>query len=302
MTKLLVTGSKGFIGSTFKEFSTKDLTIIDLPREVDLRNYKAVRYAFERIKPDILIHAAGRVGGMSLNLSNPVSQFTDNVLINTNTIDAAYHSGVTKLIALSSSACYPFSRDPLTEEMFQIGIPNTFYRSYAYTKRAMDIHIEAYRTQYDVDYCSLVFASAFGEADTYTITDSHVVAGLIARAGVAARDGLPYRVWGNGSDSREFTYYRDIAKICIELSLHRKKLPQRINLSSGQEYTIKELAKIIAKKFNIKKIEWESTEKAKSYPGKLDTYLLSEYLPKFSFTYVPDAIENCCDYYINNIK
>jgi GDP-L-fucose synthase len=298
--KLLVVGSKGFIGSTFRQFASESLEIIDLPREIDLRNYEAVEYSFSRYKPDLVIHAAGRVGGITLNRDNPVSQFTDNILINTNVINAAHKVGVSRLLAFSSLVGFPYSDLPLTEDMFQVGIPNTLYKSYAYTKRAMDVHIEAYRTEYKADYCSLILANTFGETDSYDIKDAHVIPGLIARANLSVKNNTPYKLWGNGSDSRAFTYYKDVTKVCLKLLLHKEKLPQRITISSGQEYTIKQLATIISKKFNIDNIEWETKDKINSYPGRLDTTLLKKYIPDFKFTDVEKAVEYCCDKFIES--
>lgn len=302
MLKILVTGARGFLGSTFKEFESDKIKIINLSREVDLRNYRSARYAIKMYKPDVLIHAAGKVGGMALNINNPVSQYTDNILINTNVVDAAYHSGIKKLIAFSSIVGFPISATPLDESMFQEGEPNTLYTSYAYTKRAMDIHIESYRVQYGADFCSVILGNTFGETDNYNLDNAHVVAGLIAKADLAAKNKDSLKIWGDGSDSREFTYYKDVTKICLELAKLKSRLPRRLIISSGQTFSIKNIAKIIAKKFKVPKIEWEGKQKLSRVVVGLDNSLLHNYFPKFKFTKVEKAIKDCCNYYINNKK
>jgi len=300
MLRILVTGAKGFLGSTFKEFESDKVKIINLPREVDLRNYRSARYAIKIHKPDVVIHTAGKVGGMALNTKNPVSQYTDNILINTNVVDAAHHCGVQKLIAFSSIVGFPVSSVPLDEGMFQTGEPNTLYTSYAYTKRAMDIHIGAYRAQDNADFCSVILGNTFGETDNYNLDNAHVVAGLISKADLAARNKTSLKVWGDGSDSREFTYYKDVTRICLELAKMNNSLPRRLIVSSGQTFSIKEIAKIVAKKFKVSKIEWETKQKLSRVVVGLDNSLLHDYLPNFKFTKVEKAIKDCCNYYINN--
>ena len=302
MLKVLVTGARGFLGSTFKEFESEKIKIINLAREVDLRNYRSTRYAIKLYKPDVIIHTAGRVGGMALNINNPVSQYTDNILINTNVVDAAHHSGVKRLIAFSSIVGFPSSSTKLDEGMFQEGEPNTLYMSYACTKRAMDIHIESYRAQHGADYCSAIIGNTFGETDNYNLDNAHVVAGLISKADLASRNKTSLKVWGDGSDCREFTYYKDITKICLELAKSKNSLPRRLILSSGQSFSIKEIAKVIASKFKVSKIEWESNKKLSRVVVGLDNSLLYSYLPKFKFTKVEKAIKDCCNYFIENRK
>ncbi len=282
--KILVTGANGLVGNALKEVSKHLIPNIEFTSRDDcnLMDYRSV---FDRIKGyKYIIHTAGRVGGIGRNLSTPADQFYENIIINTNVINAAYKRGIKKLIAFSSMCAFPEKVSPYHENNFHSGEPFPAHRSYAYAKRMVDIQIEAYRKQYKVDYCCLIPGNIFGCNDNYSLTESHVVPALIHKAYLASKTGQPLEVWGDGSAAREFIYAKDLALICLALINSENPLPQRLVVSSPKEEKIKDIAEIIAKHMNINKIKWLTDKPNGQLSRPSDTSLFRYMFPHFNFS------------------
>lgn len=252
--KIVVTGSNGLVGSAIKEYSKgiPGHTWIFITKDIaDLTKKDIVDNLFIFINQpndpvDIVIHCAGRVGGIGRNLEEPDKQFYDNIVINTNVIDACYKHKIKKLIVLSSMCIFPANEILFTENNMHKGEPFPAHRAYAYAKRMADIHIEAIKkVDPKFDACILIPSNIYGENDNYSLEHGHVIPSLIHKAYLSKIDNTPFEVWGSGIAKREFIYSRDVARVCYQLATMTDKLPDRLILSGENEKSIKEVAELI---------------------------------------------------------
>jgi GDP-L-fucose synthase len=257
MKKILVTGADGLVGNSIKSLATfKDNTyIFNLKdknqkeqqfegvfvtrKDADLTSEQQVEKMFDIWQPDFVIHTAARVGGIGRNLNSPAKQFTDNILMNTYIIDKAHKCNVKKLIAFSSVCAFPSTAEILKEDTLHDGPPFPAHMSYAYSKRMVDVQIQAYKQQYGVNYCCVIPGNIFGEHDNFNLEDGHVVPSLLHKAKIAKENNTNLNVWGDGSSTREFLYAKDVAKICLDLLTQHDELPLRLIVSGEKEHTIK---------------------------------------------------------------
>jgi len=174
MTKVLVTGGYGMVGSAME-------SQIKLSRETcDLTNPKQTEKLFQLIKPDGVIHCAGKVGGIGGNSNYKGEYFYDNLMINTNVIEAARKAGVKNLVAFLSTCVFPDKvKYPLTVDQIQLGEPHESNYPYAYAKRMADVQIRAYREQYGINYTSIIPSNIYGPNDNFSLEHGHVMAMLI---------------------------------------------------------------------------------------------------------------------------
>ena len=288
---ILVTGGKGLVGSALKAISGEygynffftDRSTHDLTREDD------VRRLFEESRPDYVIHTAARVGGIGRNLSSPAQQFYDNILMNTYVIDQSSRHDVKKLIAFSSVCAFPASAKLFSEDILHDGAPYPAHGSYAYSKRMVDVQIEAYNSQYGLNYCSVIPANIFGENDNFNLEDGHVVPSLIHKCFVAKKQNTTLDVWGDGSPMREFLYSKDVARVCLGL-LEKNILPQRIIVSGNQELTIKTLVDMICNLFDYHNVSWSPEKPNGQQRRPSDKSVFNEFFPNHSFTGIEDAL------------
>lgn len=300
--KILVTGSKGLLGTALQNINHRrhDFTFISR-KECDLMDYWEVRRCIRgALKFDCVIHTAGRVGGIKRNLTSPAQQFHENIIINTNVIQACLEADIDRVVAFSSACAFPADASPFREDNFHLGEPFPAHRSYAYAKRMVDIQIEAYRTQYGVDYSCVIPCNIFGEADNYSLSESHVIPALIHKAYVAAREGTPLEVWGDGSASREFIYSKDLAEATLDVVEYDGPLPQRLLISSGLEYKIKDIAELIAKFMGVKEIRWLTDKPNGQLSRPSDSSKFKSMFPNFKLTNIEQALKSSCEWFENH--
>ena len=248
--RVLVAGHKGMAGSSIVrrlkqencDTLTADREDVDMMRQADVEDWLAT------LKPDALFLAAAKVGGIHANNTRPAEFLYDNLVIETNVIHAAYRAGVKKLLFLGSSCIYP--RDapqPIKEEALLTGPLEPTNDAYALAKIAGIKLCQAYRKQYGCDFISAMPTNLFGPGDRYDLESGHVVAALIMKIHAAKREGAKNVVlWGTGTPLREFLYTEDLADGLVFLMKHYSA-ESHLNLGTGQEHTIRQLAQAIAK-------------------------------------------------------
>jgi GDP-L-fucose synthase len=242
----MIAGIKGMVGASIKRVLYEagyPYVFGPSSKELDFRNYKKTLNYMKREKPDILIIAAARVGGIKENINNPVSFLQDNLELQTSLIKAAHNSDINTVIFLSSSCVYPReSNQPMKEEYLLSGKLEPTNEGYAIAKLSGMKLIEAYRSEYKRNYISLIPCNVYGPNDNFDLNSSHVVAGLIHRLVIAKEKNLPrIELWGTGNAKRELMFSLDLAdatKFVIENPI---SLPY-INVGTGEDVTIKELA------------------------------------------------------------
>ncbi|MGA7713963.1 MAG: GDP-L-fucose synthase [Rhizomicrobium sp.] len=248
--RVLVAGHKGMAGSSIVrrlkqencEILTADREDVDMMRQGDVEDWLAT------LKPDALFLAAAKVGGIHANNTRPAEFLYDNLVIETNVIHAAYRAGVKKLLFLGSSCIYP--RDapqPIKEEALLTGPLEPTNDAYALAKIAGIKLCQAYRKQYGCDFISAMPTNLFGPGDRYDLESGHVVAALIMKIHAAKLEGAGKVVlWGTGTPLREFLYTEDLADGLVFLMKHYSA-ESHLNLGTGKEHTIRQLAQAIAK-------------------------------------------------------
>jgi GDP-L-fucose synthase len=262
--KVLVAGSTGLAGSAItKVFENKGYEVVKVHRNVlNLLDSKATREFIKKERPNIVIDAAAKVGGIGINNISPVEFFLDNIQIQNNLMNASHEYGVRKFVFLGSSCAYPReSPQPIKEEYLMSGPLEITNSAYATAKIAGMELINAYRKEYGAEWISLMPTNLYGPNDNFNLNTSHVLPALV-RIFIEALEGgySSVTLWGSGSSLREFLHVEDFAKAVLvatenyDSSLH-------LNVGSGEELSIKELASKIAFIVGYKGlIEWDTTK------------------------------------------
>lgn len=271
-SRVYVAGHTGMVGSAIVrrlasegcELLTASHQTLDLTRQSDTEQW------LERMKPDAVFLAAGRVGGIYANQTFPANFIAENLAINLNVIQAAHRLGIKKLLALGSSCIYPkFADQPMTEESLLAGPLEPTNQWYAVAKIAAIKLCEAYRKQHGMDFISVMPTNLFGRGDNYHPKTSHVPAALIRRFHEAKLANAPtVVVWGTGKPRREFLSSDDLADACVFLMKHYSE-PEFLNIGTGEDITIADFASEIASVVGYKgKIEFD-TSRPDGPPRKL---------------------------------
>jgi GDP-L-fucose synthase len=247
--RVFVAGHRGMVGSAITrrlgaadcEIVTRDHGDLDLLRQDDTAQFLAAT------KPDVVIVAAAKVGGIHANSAFPAEFIYENLAIATNVIHSAFRAGVAKLLFLGSSCIYPrLAPQPMVEEALLSGPLEPTNEFYAVAKIAAIKLCAAYRRQYGADYISVMPTNVYGPGDNYHPENSHVIAGLIRRFHEAKTAAAPsVTVWGSGTPRREFIFADDLADACIFV-LERYSAEAHLNIGSGEEIATAELARLIA--------------------------------------------------------
>ena len=247
--------------------------------KLNLLDQKKTDNFIKKIKPDFVINAAARVGGILANSNFKAEFIYENLTIQTNLINSSYSAGVKKLIFLGSSCIYPkLCKQPIKEKDLLTGKLEETNDAYAIAKIAGVKMCEAYNKQYNLQYICLMPTNLYGPNDNYDLKYSHFFPALIKKVYLAKKKGKKkIDVWGNGKAKREIMYVDDLASAC-EFFLKTKTRHSLINIGSGEERTIENFAKYVIKKFNAKvKIKFDKS-KPNGTPRKIvDTSLAKSY-------------------------
>jgi GDP-L-fucose synthase len=304
--KIYIAGHRGMVGSGLERKLRKEgynNIVTRTSVELDLRNQQAVNDFFEKEKPAYVILAAAKVGGIHANNTYRAEFIYDNLMIESNIIHAAYLNKVTKLLFLGSSCIYPkMAEQPLKEEYLLSGNLEPTNQPYAIAKIAGIEMCESYRAQYGCNFISAMPTNLYGTNDNYHPENSHVLPALIRRIVLAKKNNDPnVTVWGTGSPKREFLHVDDLADACHFL-LKNYNDSGIVNIGTGKDITIEELAHIICKIVDYKgKIEFDLT-KSNGTPRKLlDTSKINQLGWVSSITLI-DGLEKTILEYIENEK
>ena len=246
--RIYVAGHTGMAGSAIVRRLGKTCTILTAKhRELDLTQQEATERWLSAARPDVVVVAAGRVGGIMANNNYPVDFLADNLAIGLNLIRTSYMVRVKKLLFLGSSCVYPkYAKQPISEDQLLTGELEPTNEWYAIAKIAGIKLCEAYRRQHGCDFISVMPTNLYGPGDNYHPENSHVVAALIRRFHEGKVGGAPtVTVWGTGTPRREFLYVDDFADACAYL-LKNYSGAQFINVGTGKDVSIAEFADIVA--------------------------------------------------------
>lgn len=303
-SKIYIAGHNGMVGSAcwrlFKSKGYKNL-IGKSSNELDLRSQSDVENFISNEKPDLIIDAAAKVGGIFANSKFPFEFLMDNLLIQNNLIRSSYNNKVSKFIFLGSSCIYPkMAKQPLKEEYLLSGPLETTNQSYAVAKISGVKLIESLRNQYNLDYISLMPTNLYGPFDNFDPISSHVLPAMIRKFYDAKQNNKDVKLWGTGTPMREFLYVDDLAQAVLFSSL--RKMPGSLyNIGTGKDISIEDLALIVQRVVgHDKKIQWDS-DKPDGTPRKLlDTSKMSDLGWNHSIE-LESGIEKTYKWFINNI-
>src|SRR3989338_8714688 len=247
--KILITGGAGFLGrhiiENLKSRGVPEAHIF-VPRaeEYDLRNFDACERAVQG--QDVVIHLAAKVGGIGYNQARPGELFYDNLVMGAHMMEAARRTGVEKFVAVGTICAYPkFTPVPFREEDLWDGYPEETNAPYGLAKKMMIVQAKAYREQYGFNSIFLLPVNLYGPGDNFELSRSHVIPALIRKISEAKQNGDSFvELWGSGKPTREFLYVEDAAEGII-LATEKYDKPEPVNLGSGVEISIENLAKLI---------------------------------------------------------
>jgi GDP-L-fucose synthase len=247
--KIYIAGHRGMVGSALERKLRKEgftNIITRTSKELDLKNQLAVNEFFEKEKPEFVILAAAKVGGIHANNTYRAEFIYDNLLIEANIIHAAYLNKTTKLLFLGSSCIYPkLAPQPLKEEYLLSGYLESTNQPYAIAKIAGIELCDSYRAQYGCNFISAMPTNLYGTNDNYHPENSHVLPALIRRIILAKKNNEPnVTIWGTGTPKREFLHVDDLADACYFL-LQNYNEQGLVNIGCGKDVSIKELAELI---------------------------------------------------------
>ena len=301
--KILVTGGAGFLGN----FVVKKLLARGVPKknifiprskEFDLRKWencvKAVR------GQDVVIHLAGKVGGIGFNREKPGELFYDNLMMGVQLMEAARLAGIEKFVAVGTICAYPkFTPVPFKESDLWNGYPEETNAPYGLAKKMLLVQAQAYRQQYDFNAIYLLPVNLYGPGDNFDPKNSHVIPALIKKVADAKRIGKKYiNVWGTGKASREFLYVDDCAE-GIVLATEKYNKPDPVNLGANREIKIIDLVKLICKLMDFKAdIRWNRTKPDGQPRRMLNTTLAKKEFGFKATTSFEDGLKKTISWYL----
>jgi GDP-L-fucose synthase len=263
--QVMVTGGAGFLGSrVVSKLRQRGCERIFVPRSTvyDLRQVENIRRALQKSSPDMVIHLAARVGGIGANRAHPADFFYDNLMMGVQLLHESFKAGVKKLVTLGTVCSYPkFTPVPFQEDDLWAGYPEETNAPYGLAKKMLLVQAQAYRAQYGFNAIFLLPVNLYGPGDNFDLETSHVIPAMIRRFVEAKKSGNSGVIlWGDGSPTREFLHVEDAAE-GIVLAAEHYNGDQPVNLGSGQEISIRELAETLAAAVGFKgKIVWDTTK------------------------------------------
>ena len=302
--KIFIAGHRGLAGSAIsRNLAAAGFTnVIKRDRkELDLSNEAAVAAFFAKEKPQVVVLAAARVGGIKANSDFPVEFLLDNLRIQNNVISAAYANDVRKLLFLGSSCIYPkHAPQPIPESALLTGALEPTNDAYAIAKIAGIKLCQAYSTEYGQNYISAMPTNLYGPGDNFDLVSSHVLPALLRKAHEAKTSGAREMVvWGTGTPRREFLHVDDMADACVFLLNHYDS-PEIINVGCGEDVSIRELVEVICDVVGFEgELTFDSTKPDGTPRKLLDVSKLTAlgWRPKISLR---DGIASTYEWFLQN--
>ena len=263
--RVVVTGGAGFLGSAvvhkLREHGYSEV-FVPRSKDYDLRDQQMISRLYQDARPDIVIHLAAIVGGIGANQANPGNFFYDNAVMGIQMMEYARRFGVNKFVAVGTVCAYPkFAAVPFKEEQLWEGYPEETNAPYGLAKKMMLVQAQAYRAQYGFNAIYLLPVNLYGPRDNFDLNTSHVIPALIRKC-VEAKENNNKQIvlWGDGSPTREFLYVDDAAE-GIVMATERYNGSEPVNLGTGEEISIRDLAHLITREVGFSgDIAWDTTK------------------------------------------
>jgi len=303
--KIIVTGGNGFLGKrVVSEFRARSSAEIIIPRRAayDLTEQAAVRELIHDVKPDMVVHLAASVGGIGANRDNPGKYCYENLIMGSMLIEECRKASVSKVVLLGTICSYPkFAPTPFIEDDLWLGYPEETNAPYGLAKKMLLVQSQAYRQQYGLNSIYLMPVNLYGPEDNFDEHTSHVIPALIRKC-VAAKETNADEIvlWGDGTPTREFLYVDDAARAIVNASeLYNEPMP--VNLGSGHEISIMELATLVVSICGFNGcITWDTSKPNGQPRRRLD---VSKARAKFDFEAqvgLKEGLQKTVNWYLRN--
>jgi GDP-L-fucose synthase len=263
--RVVVTGGGGFLGSVLvRRLHDRGCADVVVPRskDYDLRDRDAIVRLYKEARPQLVLHLAAVVGGIGANRANPGRFFYDNAIMGIQLLEHARQFGVDKFVAVGTICAYPkLTPLPFNEDDLWNGYPEETNAPYGLAKKMLLVQAQAYRAQYGFNTIYPMLVNLYGPGDNFDLETSHVIPALIRKCIEAKESGRPAIVlWGDGSPTREFLYVDDAAEALL-LATERYNGSDPVNIGSGEEIAIRDLARLIAAETGFKgELVWDTTK------------------------------------------
>jgi GDP-L-fucose synthase len=304
--RILLTGSRGMLGSSIKRHLSDAKFDLLAPTSADLNllNAKAVDDYIRTNKPDAVIHAAARVGGIQANIDSPYEFLTENIRMDSNLLTASLEYKVPNLLYMASSCMYPRETlQPMQESQILTGAFEPTNEGYALAKLVATKTVELASVQYGLNWRSLILSNLFGPGDHFNSGKSHLLAAIITKVEAAKRtNAAEIAMWGTGNVRREFTYVEDVADFIAKKIFSLRDLPAALNIGLGKDYSVIEYYQMVAKYAGyLGKINADAS-KPEGMKQKLMNIETAGKLGWNPSTSMQDAIAQTYDWYLESLQ
>jgi nucleoside-diphosphate-sugar epimerase len=304
--RILLTGSRGMLGSSIKRhLSDFEFDLLTPTRkDLNLLDAKAVDNYIGTNKPEAVIHAAARVGGIQANIESPYEFLTENIRMDSNLLSASLKFRVPNFLYMASSCMYPRETlQPMQESQILTGALEPTNEGYALAKLVATKAVELASTQYGLYWRSLILSNLFGPGDHFNSDKSHLLAAIITKVEAAKRTNAPeINMWGTGNVRREFTYVEDVAEFIVSKIFCFKDLPVTLNIGLGQDYSVIEYYQMVAQYAGYSGMINPDASRPEGMRQKLMNIEVAKKLGWNPTTNMTEAIAKTYDWYIDSVR
>jgi len=303
--KVLVTGGTGLVGNGIKAISCnhQHTFVFMSSRDCDLTDLESANTYFDELRPDYVIHCAANVGGLFKNMNSKVEMLEINLMMNYNIVKLSHRYNVKKLICILSTCIFPDDTSyPIDETMLHNGPPHNSNNAYAYAKRLMETHANAYNEQHNTSFVCVIPTNIYGKHDNFDLQNGHVIPSLIHKCYVAKETDDDFVICGSGAPLRQFIYNVDLAKlIMFVLDDYHDTSPIILSVDEEDEISIKHVGKLIAKAFDYEsRIMFDTNYSDGQFKKTASNKKLRQHLPNFTFTKIESGLEETIRWFKDN--
>lgn len=307
--KIIITGGTGMIGKSILDLVNNENNLMKekewiflSSKDCDLTDLQQVDNLFSKLKPTLIIHLAANVGGLFKNLELKTEMFKDNVRINENVLEMSHKHNIQKGIFCLSSCIFPQnpSKFPMDESILHESEPHSSNKSYAYSKRMLELQCQNYNNQFGRQYICLIPVNLYGPYDNFNLNDSHVIPGILHRLYLAKKNQTNFTVYGTGKPLRQFLFSYDFAKIIIWTLFNYQDTKSII--CANEEVSITEVTKIIFQLFNynLDNLEYDTLKSDGIYKKTVSNSYFKSIYPDFEFTKLEEGLKQTVTWFNQN--
>ena len=292
--RTLVTGGNGLVGSSIDSYYKPTRERLKLND-----TYEIIRYITLN-KIDSIIHCASKVGGIKANSEHLGEFYYENIIINSNILEAARLTGIKKVVSFMSTCVFPADATyPLTPDQIHLGEPHPKNYAYAYAKRMLEVQSRAYRDQYGCNFVTVIPCNIYGPNDNYNLDSGHVIPSLIHKCYLAKKNNTNFEIWGTGTPYREFIYSKDVGYI-TQWVLENYDDPEPLIISPDEEINIAVVAQEIANRIGFKGNIVYNQERDGIFRKPSDNSKLRSLLPGYKFVPIEMGLQKSIDWFVEN--